>query len=182
MKHYILIVFLLLGTNLQGQNAIEEELINDIISNDIMKYSGEIAFSKSIDSSWVAYHLNRLSESADLTFKGKSRYFQEYDSLKLTEIELRLLENHFRSKENLTFNYKNHRMIEIDSVMSHLKKDRENQVVYLSHPIFIRKDSIAVIFFANFCCGGINGPANLSLYKKENGKWWKWIAISGGIF
>lgn len=72
--------------------------------------------------------------------------------------------------------------ISSDSTHSFLFSDRNKDLYLFSRPSFIRDNTIALFYVVHLCCGGIYGPVDLSFYRKENGKWQKWIMIDGGAF
>lgn len=69
-----------------------------------------------------------------------------------------------------------------DSTHSFLFNDRNKDLYLFSRPAFIRNNTIALFYVVHLCCGGIYGPVDLSFYRRENGKWQKWITIDGGAF
>ncbi|MBA3827642.1 MAG: hypothetical protein H0X33_01780 [Taibaiella sp.] len=53
---------------------------------------------------------------------------------------------------------------------------RKNWIFMFSNPIYIRNNSLAVIFIKRLC--GLDcGNGELAVYRKTNGKWEKWIYI-----
>ncbi|MEQ8909451.1 MAG: hypothetical protein RIC95_09690 [Vicingaceae bacterium] len=168
---------------LVGQTNEIQKFQNDLIKNQLMKYEGETRISTSIDTPWMEYHLRRLfpdSTESTLTFKSAATK----DSIVLTEAERDLILSFFQNPDNLklSMNPTEFSTIEIDSALNHLKDDHDNQVVFISRPLFIRDDKIGVAFFSNLCCGHIYGHVNFSFYQTENEIWTRWIDISSGAF
>ena len=78
--------------------------------------------------------------------------------------------------------FQNSLRITSDSLAEFLYKDRSRTVYLISKPIFLRNNTIALAHYTRLCCGGIYGDDHLLYFKKESGKWLKWIFISEGYF
>ena len=92
----------------------------------------------------------------------------------LSETEISQLEK-FVWKDSL---FKNSNRIKEDSASSHFRKN--NNLVYIfSKPLYIRDNSIALTSFV-VMCGNNCGQNEVAFYKKEKGKWIKWVVISQG--
>lgn len=182
MKVLVSAFLICLWTELNSQIPDVSKFQIDLIHRQVMDYSGEIRIAESLDSNWIDYHLGVLTDTITtrLTFHTP----QHHDSLTFTEQEKDSILLFFRNIKNLTFsdNTKRFQIVPANEISLHLQKDFENQVVFVSRPLFIREGTVAVAFFANFCCGGINGPAHLSLYREENAIWTRWIYLSAGEF
>jgi len=155
---------------------------NDLINEQLMSYEGETRISTSIDSAWMEYNLERFFDTKENALKFRSS--SNNDSIILTNSERDLIILFFRNGENLklTDNSTEFTIVEENQAISHLKSNYGNQVVYISKPLFIRNESLAIAFFANLCCGQIYGYVNFSFYRKENEIWKRWIDISSGAF
>ena len=72
--------------------------------------------------------------------------------------------------------------IKTDSLAEFLHEDRSRVVYLISKPIFIRNNTVALVHYSRLCCGGIYGSDEVLFYKKEIGRWNKWIFISQGAY
>ena len=176
MKYFIII---LLFSNLSHSqtNSIEKELVRDFIENYTLE-NGElriIANWPMKDSLIVKKHFD---ENISEFIKQKN------DSLKITVEEKNLLSKLY-IKSNITkwkdsdFDYK---ILDYNETMNYLKSNRDNKVLLISHPIFFRNNTIALVSYANLCCGNIFGSTGLGFLKKENGKWVKAKMINEGAY
>ena len=170
-------------TILVGQTNDIQKFQNDLINEQLMSYDGETKISTSIDIPWMEYHLRRLfpdSTENTLTFTPVATK----DTIVLTETERDSIISFFQNPDNLklTVNPTTFATVEISQALEHLKDDHNNQVVFISKPLFIRDDEIGIAFFANLCCGHIYGYVHLSFYRKQNEIWTRWIDISSGAF
>ena len=171
-----------IGISISQTNEIQK-FQNDLINEQLMGYNGEIKISTSIDTPWMEYHLRRLfpdSTESILTFTS----VVTKDTIVLTETERDSIISFFQNPDNLklTVNPTEFGTVEISQALKHLKEYHDNQVVFISQPLFIRDDKIGIAFFANLCCGHIYGYVNFSFYQKENDIWSRWIDMSSGAF
>lgn len=170
-------------TALVGQTNEIQKFQNDLVNEQLMRYNGETKISTSIDTPWMEYHLRRLfpdSAESTLTFTSVATK----DTIVLTETERDSIISFFQNSDNLklTDNPTEFATVEIGQALEHLKDDHDNQVVFISKPLFIRNDELGIAFFANLCCGHIYGYAHLSFYRNQNEIWTRWIDISSGAF
>ena len=147
-----------------------------------MSYDGVTAIASSIDSTWMEFNLTGLLETTgnSLTFKS----FSSKDSICLSKMERELIISFFQNADNLrlTHNPTQFAQIEENMALKHLKVNSENQVIFISKPLFIRDDSLGIVFYANLCCGQFYGYVNLSFYRIVSRTWTRWIDISSGAF
>ncbi len=87
--------------------------------------------------------------------------------------------------------FENSQMIATDTVSAIFKdwKNRGWGYMYkigirkfytIAKPILLRQGSFCLFYHA-YSCGGLCGYGEFALYKKENGKWVHWVAISSWI-
>jgi len=63
---------------------------------------------------------------------------------------------------------------------SYMYKKGINKFYTISKPILLHKGAFCLLYYG-YSCGGLCGYGELALYKKENGKWVHWVAISSWI-
>jgi hypothetical protein len=183
MKILSTIILLIAFLNSLAQFDTEsKKFLKEILENETMKKHGTLSIVSSLDSSIVEFHLRKLIESSDNIFPLSRLKLN--DSIAITETEKSHLINSLRDQYKIEWkkeNFNQYQVIKTDSMLSHLKKGNTT-IAIISKPIFIRNGEIGFAFFANFCCGHINGSVNLSFYKKENMTWTPWIHVSMGDF
>ena len=183
MKKLIIGLLCLFGLKGWSQTNDKQSFYKDVIQSQLMEYHGETKICISVDSSWINYQLNRLQvDSQKPTLVFKSRNTQ--DSIQISSKERDSILAFFSQIDNLslTENPTEFETIASEVVLEHLKKDFQNQVVFISSTLFLRDGAIGIVYFANLCCGSFNGNVNFSFYKKENGHWIRWIDIGSGAF
>ena len=178
----ILSLFQLLNSFGQSDN-LKKEIFKDLLNNTY-NYSTPKIVNK-LDSVAVEYHLKRLIGKHNRTF------FTEMDKsndsvhgIKLTEIEKEFLICSIRKQYKSEWTKKDfaeYKIIKSNESIKYLKSNDKNTLVEISDPIFLRDNEIAFIYFSNLCCSKY-GRADLSFYKKENGKWQRWISVSSVDF
>jgi len=60
----------------------------------------------------------------------------------------------------------------------YLKENRDNTALFISVPVLLRKDKLAVIYYANLI--GKGGSNGLLIYKKAEDKWVEYMGIARG--
>ena len=183
MKHLLTIILTFNLIFLVAQTNEIQKFQKDVVQGQLMKYEGETKISSSIDSAWMADILMRTNSDStenSLIFKSTN----SIDSIVLTEIERDLIFSFFKNPKNLelTVNPTKFDTIDINKVLDHLRKNHDNQIVFISQPLFIRQGKIGIVFFANLCCGHIYGHVNFSFYLQENSIWTRWIDMSSGAY
>jgi hypothetical protein len=130
------------------------------------------------------------------------------DSIWLTSIEIKYLQQqleklyHFIWRDEIFPNSKRHPTDSLESVVHHLNKTlldsskllkdsasigkfysshRQFSLFNFSKPIFIRKNTIFLLFFLWFN-GTNSGSDGLFFYKKKDKVWKKWIVVQQGFF
>jgi hypothetical protein len=112
------------------------------------------------------------------------------DSLILTETEVNYLiqvisepinweENLFNN--SIAVNDQSEAWEKYVEIRKNVKSKKALYYFSFTKPIFIRNKTICLLAIAAIC-GGECGITNFSFYRKVNGKWGKWIRISGGEF
>lgn len=183
MKVIAFILLFLSAVSGTSQNPGEEQLlIAGLLENKVMRYSKPVIVSK-LDTALVAYQLatllNNEHNTFQLTLTGEER------SISLTEQEKQKLVDGLRAQYRQRWerdDFQDHSLIDNEHMMPYLRDNYYNTVAIVSKPVFIRDGTIAMVFLANFCCGGTGGFAELSLYKKQQGSWERWIPLSQGDF
>ncbi len=183
MKKLLITTFLLfIIVNVNGQYSANE-LLRFVIETKSLKEYNNVIVAK-LDTSIVEFTLRNL--------KSNKRVFKSIDTsqtkITLTAKEKKFIINSFKKQylEDWTNeDFANVGVIEQEKIKEYVRENNKNGYIYISSPIFIRNESVAIVFFANFygdlekSGGGIN---NLSFYKIENGKWKKWITLEAGIY
>ncbi|HEY0897730.1 MAG TPA: hypothetical protein VGD90_00290 [Sphingobacteriaceae bacterium] len=78
--------------------------------------------------------------------------------------------------------FKNSIMLDRDSLgylskpLGYLKYGKKYKTGFytFSKPIFLRNNTICILFL-DYWCSGLCGDTDISVYKKENGRWKKWL-------
>lgn len=183
MKKYIFtITFSLFLSTFYGQNASNNLMKHAIQSNCLKNYENVIV--SSLPSAFVESILRQL--------KSNKKVFKSIDYSK-TEIHLSSKEKKFivdsftahAKVEWTNEDFANITVIKENQIRDYIIENKKGGYIYISAPIFIRNNSVALIFFVhiygdlNANGGGIN---DFSFYKLENGSWKKWITLEAGIY
>lgn len=172
----LFISFLVIHAN--GQNS--NQLLGYVIHKNSLKDYHNVIVAE-LDSSIVKFTLRNL--------KSDKRMFKSIDTssakISLTSKEKKFLINSLEKQfdEDWTKeDFGNIEVIKQSQVKEYIKENKQNGFIYISAPVFIRDNSIALVFFANFHGEMGDGINNLAFYKLENGSWKKWITIEAGIY
>ncbi|HUS02880.1 MAG TPA: hypothetical protein VMY77_14180 [Chitinophagaceae bacterium] len=181
MKILFTISILFTHLHFLGQTTIivnENEVIRQILRPEINKHE-EIVYTHRLNKGVLEYDTKEFIKTSTRFFNKKG------DTLILSKSEkkyiitqLRIIKDHVW-KDSL-FNF-SHRIPE-DSTASYLKANKARELYQFSKPIFIRNNSICLIYMMRLCCGGIYGPTHLGFYKIQNGFWKNWITVFSGAF
>lgn len=180
MKNLLTSTFFFLVIYANGQNG--SQLLGYVIQTNSLKDYHNVVVAK-LDSSVVEFALRNL--------KTNKKTFKSIDTssskISLTSKEKKLLISSLEKQfqEHWTReDFGNIKVIKQTQVKEYVKESKQNGFIYISEPAFIRENTIALVFFANFHgeveTGG--GISNLSFYKLENGSWKKWITLEAGIY
>ena len=90
--------------------------------------------------------------------------------------EEELLSHIKKAHEEYSDNYNNPNNTGNDKLLM-IKNYQKPNVFEFSCPVYIRNNSYCFIYFSSIC-GNPCGFDELSIYKKENDKWIKWIVVS----
>jgi hypothetical protein len=176
------IIIFLFSISVFGQVDNETKIfLSDILKYETYKY-GEISIAKKLDPKMLEIGLTTLKEKRKYTRILKDSITEV---IKLTRKERRKIIQSIREQYETEWekeDFPENKLINYDELLSYLKKDRNNTIVMISKPVFIRNNEIAIAYFMNLCCGSINGRAQLLFFDKLNGKWRDWISIAGGVY
>jgi hypothetical protein len=157
----------------------KREIVSDVLRYET-KSNGEIFVVSKIDSAAVEYLLKPLLNKPFL-----NKFNSKGESVMLIKSDIDYLAKRLREQYEIEWkaeNFNNHKIIQQSEMFEYLKKYKDNQVVMISDPIYIKNDNTVFIYFTNFCCGELYGNTSLALYKKTDGLWKKWFQISNGSF
>ena len=181
---YIPIILFFIPAKLNGQKTFhKDELVESILKSKIYTVYNEPAIVSNLDSSFLYYHLSELEkQESETEFTNR----HNGNSIVLTATEKKHIITSLKHQLNLEWQksqFPNYEMISFGQLKEYLGKDRNNTVVVISEPVYIRNKSLAIIFLSNLCCGrGLGGFVELSIFKMEKNQWIKYVEISGGDF
>lgn len=151
---------------------------------DVVKRKSDrslIYYTDKVDAGMYDYMMRKVLRKRrinDLSATNKA-------TLTLTRGEINHLQQSLAASKKFEWQqglFTSSKLIISDSTHSFLFSDREKDLYLFSKPAFIRNNTIALFYVLHLCCGGIYGPVDLSFYRRENGKWQRWIRIVGGAF
>ena len=181
---YIQLILFFIPVKLNGQKTFhKDELVESILKSKIYTVYNEPAIVSNLDSSFLHYHLSELKkQESETEFTNR----HNGNSIVLTATEKKHIITSLKHQLNLEWQksqFPNYEMISFEQLKEYLGKDRNNTVVVISEPVYIRNKSLAIIFLSNLCCGrGIGGFVELSIFKMEKNQWIKYVEISSGDF
>jgi hypothetical protein len=202
MKYILIIAFFILTAFTFGQVPPNDTIvIKDIFWRTT--YNEPIVYTDKVENG-VWDKLKKDLEKKNIIGSTSSN---QNDSLKLTDKEQEYLIAQIEKNKAFIWPdglFKNSKRIELDSMWSFLKKERAryselrnkaakskdtlmiNQLknklpwVYtFTKPIYLRDNTICVLYFRKLC-GQVEGSQDACICKKKNGKWEGWIFLSGG--
>ncbi|MDG5493271.1 hypothetical protein [Psychroserpens sp. SPM9] len=184
MKNLLFILILVFSHTMTSQTSESEKIFWDLIDYKLYpeKFS-DVGYLKKVDFGMLSYHLANFEKDSILTYYQYKN--KKTDSITLTKNEKEFLISELKSSENYTWNLANAKkliLVEENSELEFLKADKNRELKIISKPIFIRNGKVTCVFSVHLCCGHIYGYVSLSLYKKINGKWERWIPLSEGNF
>lgn len=176
MKYFITILFFFNQSFCQT-SSLEKELIKDFIENHTLKY-GELR----IVNNWQIK--DSIIVKKDFEEKLTEFIKKKNDSIRITNEEKnKLIKLYIKSNISKwnNFDFEN-KIIEYDEALNYLKLNQDNTILAISHPIFFRDNTIALINYTNLCCGQVYGNTGLGFFIKKNGKWIECKMISQGSY
>jgi hypothetical protein len=153
--------------------------MTDFIENYTMNMGELVVVRNLYFKDTVSAHKS-FNESFEAFLHGKN------DSIKITENEKQyILRNYLKyySKKWLESDFPNYKLVNYEESVDYMKQNRKNSVLAISHPIFFRNETVALVSYANVCFSLVNnvaGETGLGLFRKRNGKWEKWEMINQG--
>ncbi len=192
MKHLLLIIVLLIFIgNVTGQIKSEgKNFILDFLKSETRGKT--FIYTKGIHKYELASIIKYLRSSSD-TFKSWRRInnkLQVVDSLILTKKEKEYIINELEKQVDTSLwnniQISNAKSISRDAI-DDIFKDRNKGWQYFyknygssfssfSLPIFFRKKNLCAFYYDN-SCGGLCGGGGFDIFKKVNGKWFKWFNL-----
>ncbi|NUY82752.1 hypothetical protein HUK80_17750 [Flavobacterium sp. MAH-1] len=181
---YIFVSILLISLNISfSQNQDDNKIIIDNLLKDGSYGDGELRIIPKLEKKIVEFELENL--------KNNKEFFSPIDKsdrISITKEEQKKIIQEIQMQYGKTLDTKlfsSNKWISIDYIKSYLEEKTEynnsNRVMMISKPVYIRNNTICVVYFMHLCCGS-GGQTSLWFYKKENGNWDKWIPISQGLF
>jgi hypothetical protein len=152
--------------------------------NNIIKRKSDkslIYYTDRVDAGMYDYMMKKQLLKSPIKAIGST----SKSTLTLTSAEINQLKHSLTTAKSHKWRedlFSSSKRISSDSTHSFLISDRNKDLYLFSLPAFIRNNTIALFYVVHLCCGGIYGPVDLSFYRRENGKWQKWITIDGGAF
>ena len=180
MKYVIITLILSIFTsNLLGQDVNENDVIK-VIRDILSKDTSEIIYTHFLNPGVVDYNKEVFIKS------GRKIYSKNSDTIFLTKSEQRYIIAQFTSIKYHVWKDKiieKSKRIYEDSIRSYLRNNFSINVYEFSKPIFIRKNTICLVYIMRLCCGDIYGPTHLGFYRKNKlNIWEKWITVASGDF
>ncbi len=184
MKNTLYILLLVFCQIMTSQTAESEKIFWDLIDYKLYpdKYT-DVGYLDKVDFGMLEYHLSNIKKDSTLTYFDNR--IKKNDSIILSLGEKEYLISELNSSENYSWNLADKKKlikVEKENILEFLKADKNRELKIISKPIFIRHGKVACVFSVHLCCGHINGYVSISLYKKNNGKWERWIPMSEGAF
>ncbi len=184
MKNLLYILVLVFSQTMASQTTESEKIFWDLIDHKLNpdKYS-DVGYLNKVDFGMLKYHLSNIKKDSALVYYDNR--IKKNDSIILSVEEKEYLISELSTSENYSWNLaEQKKLIKVQqkNVLEFLNADKKRELKIISKPIFIRNEKIACLFGVYLCCGHIYGYASISLYKKNDGKWERWIPMSEGAF
>ncbi len=177
MKNTFTLFLLLILNHCFAQNSdLEKEVAIDIIEHRPIR-NGEIRLINRM-SAHEDYFIKKIDYNKGIVYDQKTKI--NPDSIHLTVKERDYLAIEFRKDtDNFVWekaDLKPYVVIPVEDALSFMKENKTNAVINISHPLFIRNNSIALVYFT-YDEYHNNSYSSLILYKKIKGVWRSWISI-----
>ncbi len=109
-------------------------------------------------------------------FMGKGN-----EAVQLTEAEKNYVISKYVTSYNQAWLEKDFKpLLEFDKVLPYLQSDDNNTALIISHPIFLRNETVFFVSYTNLCCGELMGSNAELFYRKVNDQWEKWAFVQQG--
>ena len=184
MKNLLYILLLVSSQIMTSQTTESEKIFWDLIDYKLYpdEYS-EIGYLNKVNIGTFYRYIDYFKKDSTLTFYDNN--LKKNDSIVFSIEERKYLISELNKSENHAWKLKDQKdliKVEEQNMLEFLKADKKRELKIISKPIFIRDKEIACLYSTHLCCGHINGYVSLSLYKKIDGKWKKWIPLYEGAY
>jgi hypothetical protein len=178
MKHIITLMTFFISVFCFAQ-AKHDSLIIEVVRQIVKPPDkGEVLlYSNSLSSEFSQYCKRKLNRRSYIFFEDGDAG----DTLVLTKKEKDYIIRKLDSVQNYSWKeevFPNSKIVVQDTLWDYLLKNHKAVVHQFSKPIFIRDNSICLIYYMIF--KGAGGPSYFGFYKKKNGIWEEWISVSSG--
>jgi hypothetical protein len=186
MKNILYILLLIFSQTVISQTDESEKVFWDLIDYKLYpdkNVKSDVGYLNKGDIGMFPRYLNYVKKDSTLTYYDNR--IKKNDSIVFSIEEKEYLISELSESENYSWNLKDQKeliKVEQKNVLEFLKADKTRELKIISKPIFIRNKEIVCLYSVHLCCGHIYGYVSLSLYKKVNGKWKRWIPLSEGAF
>lgn len=181
MKKLILLFFICLSQLCLSQDKNTNKFFNDIYSNFKEGYSDNIAIyysEEELDKNFTTRLYKQLKE----VLNNKSKFYgfggtsNEENLLEFSNAEKEYIIKEAKNPAN--FQEKDY-LSNIEGYESFKKLDRDKHHLrsFLSKPIFIRNNTLCIIYTATYS-GMLSAGGGWKVYKFKNGKWKTWINLT----
>jgi hypothetical protein len=181
----IINLFLLIASNTFGQ-GFNEEIVNTVLQKEIPNQYNFV-ISNDLDMLFI----QRATESLYSKQQTFTDYYYKNNVITLSSSEKEYLVKNLKEQYKATWNLNQigkMKILDSESAKIHAAENLNNGYIFISKPILIRDNKIALIYFG-YVVGEAkldkpwHGVTSLALYKlNSENKWEKWIRLGGGIY
>ena len=142
----------------------------------IQKKGDTIVYATNIPSTNIKYLKQKFIS------KANNLHSYDGDSLILTKQEKSYILNQLEKLKKYKWSnslFTKSKSVTGEQVWNGLAKDMFWEVHEFSKPIFIRDNSVCLVYYMHFF--GVGGPSYFGFFKEQNGQWKEWISIYSGI-
>ncbi|HLN94154.1 MAG TPA: hypothetical protein VK183_00865 [Flavobacterium sp.] len=160
---------------------------HEIIRKEMQQYrmeSDSRVVVADLDSIMVEFTLRRLLTSQRVF----TSVYNNRSQIKLTESEKQQLIAGLRANYTTFWtseDFHNLKVIRGSDLPDYIGSGGKNAYTFISNPVFIRNETVALVFSATFY-GDMqkngHGYSRLCFYRLQNGEWKSWILMEGGIY